>query len=60
MRILKFLHGTGQCRHHIRVQVKRKSQREELQSIEGPQKARLSKKLVTIQTDLDLPPVRSV
>ena len=39
--------------------MKRKSQREELQSVEGSQKAQLSKKLVTIQTDLELPPVRS-
>lgn len=42
------------------LQVKRKKQREELQSVEGAQKAHLSKKLVTIQTDLDLPPVRQV
>ena len=40
------------------MQVKKKSQREELLRMEGPQKARLSKKLVTIQTDVDLPPVR--
>lgn len=39
--------------------MKRKGQREELQSVEGSQKAQLSKKLVTIQTDLELPPVRS-
>jgi hypothetical protein len=38
--------------------VRRKGQREELQSLEGAQKAHLSKKLVTIQTDLELPPVR--
>ena len=42
----------------VHAQVKRKKQREELQSVEGAQKAHLSKKLVTIQTGLDLPPVR--
>ena len=42
----------------MHTQVRRKSQREELQSLEGSQKAHLSKKLVTIQTDLALPPVR--
>ncbi|EIE26958.1 hypothetical protein COCSUDRAFT_27331 [Coccomyxa subellipsoidea C-169] len=41
------------------AEVKRKSQREELQSVEGIQKASLSHKLVTIQADVDLPPVRS-
>lgn len=40
------------------AQVKRKSQREELQSVEGMQQASLSHKLVTIQSDVDLPPVR--
>ncbi|BDA43054.1 DNA polymerase I [Coccomyxa sp. Obi] len=39
-------------------EVKRKSQREQLQSTEGMQQARLSHKLVTIQSDVDLPPVR--
>jgi len=40
------------------VQVKRKAQREQLSSTEGIQKAQLSQRLVTIQTDVDLPPVR--
>ena len=40
------------------VQVKRRQQREQLSSTEGVQKAQLSKKLVEIQTDVDLPPVR--
>ena len=40
------------------VQVKRKQQREQLSSTEGVQKAQLSKRLVEIQTDVDLPPVR--
>ena len=40
------------------MQVKRKGQREQLSSTEGIQKAQLSKRLVTIQTDVDLPPVR--
>ena len=40
------------------VQVKRKGQREQLSSTEGTQKAQLSKRLVTIQTDVDLPPTR--
>ncbi|KAK9915428.1 hypothetical protein WJX75_009044 [Coccomyxa subellipsoidea] len=39
-------------------EVKRKSQREELQSVKGMQQASLSHKLVTIQSDVDLPPVR--
>ncbi|CAK0782361.1 hypothetical protein CVIRNUC_005650 [Coccomyxa viridis] len=38
--------------------VKRKGQREQLSSTEGTQKAQLSKRLVTIQTDVNLPPVR--
>ena len=38
--------------------MKRKGQREQLSSTEGIQKAQLSKRLVTIQTDVDLPPVR--
>ena len=38
--------------------MKRKGQREQLSSTEGTQKAQLSKRLVTIQTDVDLPPVR--
>ena len=40
------------------VQVKRKAQREQLSSTEGIQKAQLSQRLVTIQTDVNLPPVR--
>ena len=40
------------------AQVKRKQQREQLSSTEGAQKAQLSKRLVEIQTDVDLPPVR--
>ena len=39
-------------------QVQKKKQREELSSEEGVAAARLSLRLVTIQTNLNLPPVR--
>ena len=57
----KVLHILAVMSLHIKmplVQVKRKAQREELMSPEGQAAARLSKRLVTLQTDLELPPVR--
>lgn len=40
-------------------QIKQKKKREELMSEEGAAAARLSKRLVQIRTDLDIPPARS-
>lgn len=40
------------------VQVTRKKPREELSSEAGAAAARLSKRLVVIRTDIDLPPLR--
>lgn len=42
------------------MQVSKKSVREKLMSEEGAASARLSKKLVQLQDDMDLPPLRSV
>ena len=39
-------------------QVTKKSIREKLMSVEGAAAARLSKKLVLLQDDMDLPPLR--
>jgi hypothetical protein len=40
-------------------QIKQKKKREELMSEQGVAAARLSKRLVQIRTDLDIPPARS-
>ena len=40
------------------MQVTKKSIREKLMSVEGSAAARLSKKLVLLQDDMDLPPLR--
>lgn len=46
------------CRRLRLAQVTRKKPREELSSEAGAAAARLSKRLVVIRTDIDLPPLR--